>query len=113
LPLADESVSPFPPYSLQDLFESISSYTEIDIPDILLFMDDGREVRQEVLESIHARGGQAGPSTVRMTHRTKLGVIDGCSSQERLFIYLIREVSRRIPMNGQLSYMRKYDYHHN
>jgi autophagy-related protein 11 len=53
-------------YSLQVLQEDVSLTSGIAIQDVLLFLDDGRELRQQVLEEIYSRGGDAGPSSVRL-----------------------------------------------
>lgn len=49
---------------LEGVYADVSAVTGIVAGNVLLFTEDGRELRQEVLEELWERGGHAGSSMV-------------------------------------------------
>jgi len=51
-------------FRLEGVYADVSAATGIVSGNVLLFTEDGRELRQEVLEELWERGGHAGTSSV-------------------------------------------------
>lgn len=76
---------PFPPSSsadlkssaddrIEQLFSEVSTSSNVKASNVLMFLADGREIKQDILEQAWDRGGEAGASSVSFPRafRTKL-----------------------------------------
>ena len=100
------------PPRLEPLIAEISVATGVTEQNVLLFLGDGRELRDEVLEEAWERGGQATLSTVRCS--LALGFVadgicsaasaDGLPLQSRDFLDRCRAMGRPAPGGCPASY---------
>ena len=55
---------------IEYLYDEISRQSDVILQNVLMFLHDGREVRQEILEEAWERGGEGGTSSVRLVSLT-------------------------------------------